>query len=153
MSIFNMRKTERRREDKRDVLEENMAIDIEPYAPNQGLGPIPYLEPFVMTNLKDNIEEHLTDFLERTNPDRHNTSYVDNIIEQAVQQGMQDLATQRTAHIKTIERIITSIWRGDEVYYQKLLEDYEREYEMREKELKRLKAIYQKDTALEDSAV
>ena len=66
---------------------------------------------------------------------------------------MQDLATQRTAHIKTIERIITSIWRGDEVYYQKLLEDYEREYEMREKELKRLKAIYQKDTALEDSAV
>ena len=149
MSLFRRKKENDLTKDQPPVHEDS-TINIPPYAPHQNLSAVPYREPQVMTDLKIGFETRVMEFLDRTSPDQYNGSFIDNIVNRAKEQALRDIEVQRREHVHAIERSIASLWRGDQHYYEKLLEDYNREYEEREKELRRLKSIFHKGTAYEE---
>ena len=128
---------------------QNEEVKIEPYAPHQTLGPADYQEPEAMKKLKASFEEQVTAFLDQTNPDQYNAGFADNIINKAMHEALIDLDKQRQNHIKTIERSIASLWKGDQHYYSQLLADNKAEYESCDRELRTLNAIYHRGTAFE----
>lgn len=147
MSIFKRKRAEKQPQ---DTLREDNLVDIEPYAPHQGLSAAPYREPQVMTELKTDFRTHVSEFLDKTSPDQYNSKFTDNIVNRAREQAMRDLEIQRTEHYRVIERAITSLWRGDEHHYQNLLGDYDREYEQIEKDLGNCRRMLHKGTAYEE---
>ena len=149
MSLFRRKKENDLTKDQPPVHEDS-TINIPPYAPHQNLSAVPYREPQVMTDLKIGFETRVMEFLDRTSPDQYNGSFIDNIVNRAKEQALRDIEVQRREHVHAIERSIASLWRGDQHYYEKLLEDYNREYEERKKELRRLKSIFHKGTAYEE---
>lgn len=148
MSIFN--KKHEKDNYCQDVMKEDDKVNIEPYAPHQSLSAVPYLEPQSMVNLKLNFETRVTEFLNKTSPDQYNATFVDRIVDRARAQAIRELDTQRTEHSRTIERSIASLWKGDLHLYEKLLSDYDEEYQKRLKELKQLRKIYHKGTSYEE---
>lgn len=148
MSIFK-----REIKDEKDLkaaMREDVTVNIEPYAPHQNLSAVPYLEPRAMADLKLNFESQVNEFLNKTNPDQYNSTFVDRIVVRAREQALSDLDIQRTEHAHTIERSIASLWKGDQYLYEKMINDYDEEYEERLKELKQLKMIYYKGTSYEE---
>lgn len=128
--------------------EEN--VDVDAYAPHQGLGPAPYEDPEAMKKLKEEFQGKIEEFLDNTSPDKYNADFADNIIYTVMQEALIDVEKQYAEHIRTIERSILSIWKGDAHYYKQLLKDNEEEYRERKKQLKVLKTILYKGTAYEE---
>lgn len=149
MSLFRKKKDNELTKDQPSVHEDS-TINIPPYAPHQNLSAVPYREPQVMSDLKVGFETHVMEFLDKTSPDQYNGTFIDNVVNRAKEQALRDIEIQRREHVHAIERSIASLWLGDQHYYEKLLEDYNNEYEEREKELHRLKSIFHKGTAYEE---
>lgn len=149
MSLFR-RKREKNLTKYQISVHEDSTINIPPYAPHQNLCAVPYSEPQVMTDLKTGFEDHVLEFLDKTSPDKYNGSFIDNVVNRTKEQALRDIEAQRSEHVHTIERAISSLWRGDKHYYENLLEYYNREYDERAGELRRLKSILYKGTAYEE---
>ena len=148
MSIFKFFK--KKEPDNKDSFGEERIVDIEPYAPHQNLEPVPYRDPKAMEDLKLSFADHVSEFLNRTDPDQFNSTYVDNIVDCAKNQSMRELDSQRAEHVRTIERSITSIWKGDRHYYETLIQKYDEELPKRENELRNWKKLRSKGTAFEE---
>ena len=145
MKIFN-----KKRKEDLECLGDDRSVSIEPYAPHQNLGPLPYTVPVAIRDLDSCFPSKVSEFLSNTNPDQYNATFADNLIEHARNQALVDLDKQRIDHIRTIERSISSLWKGDEFNYKQKLADAEEEYQQVEKRLEKLTQIYQKGTALEE---
>ena len=147
MSLFRRKQ----RNNCMDTFGEENVITIKPYAPHQNLSPVNYTETKTMSEFKRSFARQVKYFLDNTSPDEYNPTFADSLIVKVKEQAVAELEVQRAEHIRCIERSICSLWKGDEVFYERLLEQYNTEFEKRNAELKKLKAVFQKNTALEEN--
>ncbi len=128
----------------------NTSVEIPMYAPNQGLAPKEYRLSGQLNSLEVTFRDKCMDFINKSNPDMYNSSYMDAIIERVCIEAIKFVKIQRNDHIQTIMKPLNDMHNGDYIKCKRKLEDFKHDKEKNIKELNKYKRIYYIGTSLEE---
>lgn len=128
----------------------NTSVEIPMYAPNQGLVPKEYQLSGQLNSLEVNFRDKCMNFINNSNPDLYNSSYMDAIIERVCMEAIKFVKIQRNDHIQTITKPLNDMHNGDCIKCKRKLEDFKHDKEKNIKELNKYKRIYYAGTSLEE---
>ncbi len=126
----------------------NTTVEIPMYAPNQGLSPKEYQISAQLVQLEATFKTHCMEFLNKSNPDEYNSSYMDAVIERICVDAIKFVKVQRCDHVYSIRKFLSNMHNGDYIKCKSKLEDFERDKETNRAKLNKYRTIYYHGTSL-----
>lgn len=117
------------------------------------LVPVDYEVSPIMADLEKELDSIAREFLDNTDPDKFNGSYLDPRIEAALKDTLADLEDQRVNHHHVIEFKINGMFSEKERSLEEHLADRIRELEETERDLSIQERILKRGTVYEDESL